>query len=687
MRKFIPLLLLLFLFSPSQAHGACSGGSPTWTAASPSSTDVAACLSQTLHCGDTIIVPAGSATWATQVTVTPPTGCASNQGVTLQGATACTGGCNPGSEGIGLAFADNAGTCSSVGTCITENNGSNHTLFVGQCSNTSFCRVTGFTFIDTASTDSNGNIALEGTHVAAGCGSGCASFRFDHNHILNSANSTVMTYAYNGYGLIDHVLYADSASTTAGEPISVGGDLPTAGYLNWEDATNPGTAEGVIAEDNAISFVVGTTGDGTFDTYYGAKFTFRHNQVTNQNGSGNHGTDSGAQRSTVLIEEYNNAISCGNNGGGFYNSRGGITIIANNVLTNATGGHCGSSFMQYLRYQTYGNATDAPTKCTVWGCANPGLNYIPITLGGNNNTLNAPAWAATTYSAGAAVVSSNGGPCNLQTAAGGTSTGSAPACPGVGGSVTDSGGVVWVNVGGSTGASPFTTGAFLSTAPDTPCNTTGVGTCTLYFDPRLTGCVYRDFPGCAHNQVYYGNWASGNSGAGAPSPIMIADTTDRGITSLCATNIPATGTPCLNIGSLPGGYSFYTYPDPLQGLATAPTFNPGAGTYAGAQTVTISSPLGTVLCWNTTGSPVTAGNGSSCTTGTAITTNSGTNCVASHTVCGDITVSSSETVYAVAGSATLSDSTVASAVYTINTSGITHVILGGTVKIGTQVNQ
>jgi hypothetical protein len=114
-------------------------------------------------------------------------------------------------------------------------------------------------------------------------------------------------------------------------------------------------------------------------------------------------------------------------------------------------------------------------------------------------------------------------------------------------------------------------------------------------------------------------------------------------------------------------YTPYTYPHPLTGVSAAtPTLNPGAGTYSGSQTVTISSTSGTLICWNTTGSPVTSGNGTTCSTGTGFTTNSGTNCVASSTVCGNITVSTSETVYAVAGSATLTDSLLASAAYVIN---------------------
>ena len=115
-------------------------------------------------------------------------------------------------------------------------------------------------------------------------------------------------------------------------------------------------------------------------------------------------------------------------------------------------------------------------------------------------------------------------------------------------------------------------------------------------------------------------------------------------------------------------YTPYTYPHPLVGgQAVTPTFNPGSESHSGSLTVTISSTSGTVLCHGTGSSPATNGDGSTCSSGSAITTNSGTNCVASSTVCGDITVSTTQTQYAVAGSSSLTDSGIQNATYTILT--------------------
>jgi hypothetical protein len=87
--------------------------------------------------------------------------------------------------------------------------------------------------------------------------------------------------------------------------------------------------------------------------------------------------------------------------------------------------------------------------------------------------------------------------------------------------------------------------------------------------------------------------------------------------------------------------------------ANTPTFSPVAGTYVGSQSVTISSTSGSVICYNTTGSPATNGS-SGCTSGTLYSS--------------PVTVSSSQTLYAVAGGTGYSDSSVGSASYVVSSS-------------------
>jgi hypothetical protein len=98
----------------------------------------------------------------------------------------------------------------------------------------------------------------------------------------------------------------------------------------------------------------------------------------------------------------------------------------------------------------------------------------------------------------------------------------------------------------------------------------------------------------------------------------------------------------------------------LKSLGTAPppaanvTFSPVAGTYTTAQNVVLSTTAGSVICYNTTGGPATNGS-TGCTAGTQYT--------------GPVSVSSSETLYAVAGGTGYTDSSVRSAAYTINVAG------------------
>ncbi|MGA2357550.1 MAG: FG-GAP-like repeat-containing protein [Terriglobales bacterium] len=85
--------------------------------------------------------------------------------------------------------------------------------------------------------------------------------------------------------------------------------------------------------------------------------------------------------------------------------------------------------------------------------------------------------------------------------------------------------------------------------------------------------------------------------------------------------------------------------------AAAPTFSKGTGTYTGTQSITMSTTAGTVICYNTSGAAMTVGSG--CSGGTQYTGTA-------------VAVSSSETLYAVAGGPGYTQSSVNSATYTIN---------------------
>ena len=90
------------------------------------------------------------------------------------------------------------------------------------------------------------------------------------------------------------------------------------------------------------------------------------------------------------------------------------------------------------------------------------------------------------------------------------------------------------------------------------------------------------------------------------------------------------------------------------GTLAAPTFSPAAGSYSAAQTVTINLPTGSTGCYTVDGTTPTATTAGACSHGT--------------TYSAAISVASTETINALATEAQWTNSSVASATYTINSS-------------------
>ncbi|MGB8030181.1 MAG: hypothetical protein WCF30_11010 [Terracidiphilus sp.] len=504
MKKFAVVLFLM----PLPAFAACSGASPSWTAASASVSDISACLSL-VSSGDTVHVPAGSATWTTTLTSFP-----SNLAVTLAGATNCTGSGDPN------------GSTSGIITC-TDN--TNITVNVDQAiqftgSPTALVRVTGFTFIGGISSTHGNIISASGSLTGPG-------FRIDHNHFIMPVSDSV-NVAVGNYGLIDHNYFQDTVSSGgAAVPLNLNGNYADFGYSNWNQATGLGTNLAAIVEQNYYTTSSSST-EGFFDGYFGSKIVVRFNTISGNMIGGYHGTDSGAPyRSGVFGEYYGNNIA-NPVAYALTNPRGGVTMLWGNSLP-ADGGGNGVP----LLYYRYGAQI---TPATPWGEAGPGLNWITYSATASSwssapVTLNASAYQMShTYSAQAVVVDTNG--CNLQTVAGGTTGGSQPSCPSTfGGTVTDTGGVVWTYVGGSTTASSLSYG-WCAANPDTACSANATcsalssgDACSRYLDANGGAYPYRDQPCVGHNQSVVGCYEWLNSGSGAPSQIFATSSSTSSI--------------------------------------------------------------------------------------------------------------------------------------------------------------
>lgn len=508
----------------------------------------------TLLCGDTVNIPAGTSTWAVQVTLAPPTGCAANQGVTVIGATTCTG-----TPGVQVA------TCVDL-TNITIN--VDQGFSVGTCSNTAFCTITGVTLI-AGTAAGHALLAITGTHAQQ-------SFRAHHFHIKNALNSTVMLAATNGYGLIDHYL-ADDTAATPGTPFNSLGDFPTRGYTPWTDATNPGSAEAHYIEDSRATSTNMNNAEGYYDAYAGCKVVIRYSTLSNYQVGGWHGTDSGQYRGCVLGEIYNNTIT--NSSGTtsqVMNTRSGTLLFHDNTIG-------GSTAWTGIPLNYYRISQQIAAECQTWGCVGTGgINWTPLSTSTVADhaylvTANAPDWQSThAYASGAVIgpLTNNAGigagfPCdgtcggyNFQAAGACTSGGSNPNPwnQTVGGTQAD-GGCTWTNVGGATAA--ITQDGFDSVNPDTPGGNQG-----RYFDANGGVYPFRDQPGTIHNQVVYGNYAWNNTlpGSLSASTLMVCDGAGA---PTCTTGAVQTGRDFFN-NTAKGGYTPYTYPHPLQGALPTP---------------------------------------------------------------------------------------------------------------------
>lgn len=589
--RYLFLIAILFALCPT-AKAACSGSTPNYTAASSAATDVNACITVATHCGDIITVPSGTSNWGTGtavVNLSSATGCSANQGITLQGATVCTGGCSPGSAGVGLAFTDN-----TVITLTSQN------AFQVSSSNTAFVRVTGFTFAVGGAFASV--VQLQAAHAQVG-------WRFDHNHITNSQGGAVAINANLGYGLVDHYLYTDTA-TTPGTPIIFGGIFSTDGYTDWADATTPGSNQSVIVEDSQATFTH-SGAEGFFDGYYGCKMTIRYNIITGNQVGGWHGTDSGGFRGCILGEIYNNTISNSNGSEAIMNTRSGVLLF----LNNAVSGNLTAIPMQDYRLDCVG-AGQCPTEAANWGMAITGVPWTPIkTTAGTTCgsvdcisfvTANAPDWQAshayTCSTSTPCVVApllnntgaggANGGGYNYVATVSGTSSGTEPnPWNQTVGSTQSDGSMTWTVAGGGSKPSPApgTAAGFQTANPDTVCSS---GACARYLDV-LTGYPLRDQPGFAHNQVSTPNYSCNNTlsltPALLPANLMTGDA------------VVQSGRDFFN-ATCPPSYTPYTYPDPLQ---NAVSMSPSANNF-GSVNVGSSSAAVTFTLTNNSGVGMTA---------------------------------------------------------------------------------
>ena len=263
-------LLLSFIMVTAQAA--------TNNAASAAAADVQAAINLSAP-GDTVIVPAGSATWSVMVTVTNP--------ISIFG----------------------AGTNSPNTTIIST---LNPALLI-KPGGAGFTRLSGFIF-NGAGGASFGNVQLTGVGIR------CDSCYF-------SGFALFSLHCLDFYGVVDHCIFNETDAGIYIEHPSMGGQ--NYGDGSWTNADNFGTTNCAVIED---CFFIGAGQNGAIDGCNGGRWTFRHNYVTNDILVA-HGTDStGRPRGTRAVEIYQNQF--GNNvgsWGGVMESRSGTLVMWSNT--------------------------------------------------------------------------------------------------------------------------------------------------------------------------------------------------------------------------------------------------------------------------------------------------------------------------------------------------------------------
>jgi hypothetical protein len=298
------LSFFLLLFSPAVATLARAG---TYTAASCNESDVNAVISGPTNKavdGDTIIIPAGTCTWTSSLSITV--------GLTLQGAG--TPNTLPSQFGSG-----------TLTTIIKSNVSSSSPMIT----------VTGLTFgqtvrISTLDIEPNSNVTSLRTPLefAGTCtASGCPLMRVDNigfglttpwTETGNGAPATSMIRTDNFFGVLDHnTMPSGSNSTFANINHSAYLGVGAFGDNSWATADSTGTGNAIFLENNLLANSIDIT-DTEFGPNGGAigggRFVgrFNHiNSITNSFGSFlGHGLDTnGRPQGMRQVEAYGNVIT------------------------------------------------------------------------------------------------------------------------------------------------------------------------------------------------------------------------------------------------------------------------------------------------------------------------------------------------------------------------------------------
>ncbi len=294
MRKF-PLLAALAFVALANCVSAT-----TRTAASAEYSDVKT-QTDAAVAGDTVVIPAGTATWTSTLTIT--------KNITLQGQTLITG------DHTNVDGTSHLSTMSATDVTVIRDDvpriGSAPAIIRFQTVDSGdLPRVSGITFkygTTVLTVNANGRLRIEGESKA---------FRVDHCHFDTLYGAALVQHDW-AFGLVDHCIFDTLSRTgaTMNETVtlhqdSYGGGTNDFGDGSWAAAANYGSSEFVVFEDCSFNNPSSskTTVGGT-DCWDGGRYVARY-CLWNNTRPGMHGTESGGRaRGSRALEFYNNVIT------------------------------------------------------------------------------------------------------------------------------------------------------------------------------------------------------------------------------------------------------------------------------------------------------------------------------------------------------------------------------------------
>jgi hypothetical protein len=335
----LPLQRQLFftaLLAASLLYAPAAKAAGTYTAASCNQSDVNAVVNGPTHVaadGDTVIIPAGSCTWTSGVSV--PSGV----GMTIMGSGAPNTGA--GTQGAGTST-----------TIITDSLTSGSLIDMTPTYGAPLSRISMLHLLNSVPrTGYAAPLNVVGTCTP----SGCPNLRMDNITAPSSwaglgiPDDTFLNVA-NMFGVADHNTIGDVAPSSNGvvlanvafgswQGVGIWGDN------SWASPDTFGTDQAFYLENNVLNYAIGTDSD-TYATYGGgARIVCRFNTFNSISSGGVcsfHGTDTtGRVRGGRQWEGYYNTGNCTSTTtgcGSAWPGRSGVGISFGNVFSNIGGG-------------------------------------------------------------------------------------------------------------------------------------------------------------------------------------------------------------------------------------------------------------------------------------------------------------------------------------------------------------